>query len=173
MLSNFLTIILVLVLLFLVYQFVLSKVFDEDVDADDEYEQFEENTSPGPAPLVGQKAPNLPDDRVIASSGPNPPAAQPPKGQVVVMPPEEPFDPFDEVHKSPHSGDDSRHPERMFRPAPEMNDTATAIGAGIASPISDGGQYSPEMVINGAEFMNGIFALDSAADSSEIGYSSF
>ena len=130
-------------------------------------------SAPGAAPLVGQKGVNLPDDRTIAPSGPNSPAPAPPKGQLVVMPAEKPFDPYDEAQQSPHSGDDARHPERMFRPAPEMNDVKTAVAAGIAADgrAAGEGPYSPEVVINGAEFMNGIFALDSAGD--DIGYSAF
>ena len=172
MLSNIGIALLVLVLLFLVYQFVLVRIIKADeYEQDDEYESFEENARPAAAPLVGQKGVNLPDDRTIAASGPNSPSSEPPKRQVVVMPPEEPFDPYAEKNQSPHAGDDARYPERMFRPAPEMNDTATAALSGVAS-MNANSQYSPEMVHNGGEFMDGVFALDSA-EGGEIGYSAF
>jgi hypothetical protein len=172
MVSNIFIVLLVLVLLFLVYQFVLVRIMkDDDYEQDDEYESFEENARPESAPLVGQKGINLPDDRNIAASGPNSPVSEPPKRQVVVMPPEEPFDPYGEKHQSPHAGDDARYPERMFRPAPEMNDTTTAALSGVASMTADS-QYSPEMVENGGEFMSGVFALDSA-EGADIGYSAF
>ncbi len=171
MLSNILIVLLILTLLFLVYQAVISKLFNGAEEDDTEESFYEENTSPGDAPIVGQKL-NLPDNRVISPSGPNPPAHAPSQFEVTMHSPEQaPHDPYAEKYKSPHVDDEVRQPERSFRPAPEMNDVNTAVASGIASAAM-GQAYSPEMIMNGGNFMDGVVGLESA-EGGEIGYSAY
>jgi hypothetical protein len=178
MISELITFVIVLALLFLVYRFVLVKVIgggdaadaddaEYEDDGEDEHEAFEENRRPATVSFTGQKAPNLPDDRTVSPSGPNPPNVAGPVGEAVVMPPEQPFDPYAEHNQSAHVTDDTRNPQRMFRPAPEATDVNTAVAAGIAGT---GATYSPEMVTNGAPFMDGVFAMDSSDASADSGF---
>jgi hypothetical protein len=185
MMSNILILVLVLVLLFIVYQFVISKVEsyrygEDDTDSDsdsDAEESFRDEPNQQPRAISmppGQKSAMMEENRVVSSGGPNPPAHAAPQGQAVVMPPEQPYDPYAEKQQDAYgAGDDSRHPERMFRPAPEAGDSATAVAGGIAGRIG-GSQYSVDGVINGAEFMPGVVTAD-LTDSmgGDLGFSSF
>jgi hypothetical protein len=166
MLKSILIFILILALLFLVYQFVIVNIMKSESTHE---EFYEENSQPVETTEQVEKGMLMPEDRAVAPGGPNAPSSTTVASVSVpvAMPEEQPFDPYSEKQQSPYAGDDNRYPERMFRPAPEMNDVHTAVGAGIAAPST---QYNPENVMNGSEFMSGVIALDSASDSG-LGYS--
>jgi hypothetical protein len=181
MISELITLTIILALLFFVYRFILVKVLNPDNDADDSdesdddsvEESFEENRNPATVVgITGQKGANLPDDRSISPSGPNAPSAAPPRGEIVAVAPEQAFDPYAESNQTAYMTDNTRNPQRMFRPAPEQNNSSTAVESGIAS---SGSQYNPEMITNGAPFMDGVFALDSSetAGGSDMGFAPF
>lgn len=184
--SNILILVLVLVLLFIVYQFAVSKVesyrygeddTDSDSSEDEDEEPFRDEQNQQPRAISmppGQKGVMMEENRVVSSGGPNSPADAAPQGQVVVMPPEQPYDPYAEKQQDAYgAGDDSRHPERMFRPAPDAGDSATAVAGGVAGRVG-GSQYSVDGVMNGAEFMPGVITADlTDSMSGDLGFSSF
>jgi hypothetical protein len=63
-----------------------------------------------------------------------------------------------------------RHPERMYRPAPENNIVSIAAESGSAAMIAQMQQYRPDFVQNGGEFSDGIVAAGAMEDG---GFSSF
>ncbi len=66
--------------------------------------------------------------------------------------------------------DTFRHPENMFRPAPENNNAAIAVESGAASMMAHMQQYKPELVQNGGAFMDQIVPASAMNDDN---YSSF
>jgi hypothetical protein len=66
--------------------------------------------------------------------------------------------------------DTMRHPERLFRPAPENNNTQIAVESGSASMITQMQQYRPEFIQNGAVLMSDVVPASSHDDS---GFSDF
>lgn len=66
--------------------------------------------------------------------------------------------------------DTMRHPEYMFRPAPENNNVNIAAESGSASMISQMQQYRPDFVQNGGEFMDNVIPASAMDDMS---FSSF
>ena len=122
-----------------------------------------EEFQPEPVPVLETPKP-VPVDRPVAASGPNPPAQQGPEGVRHIMAQEHPTDPYAEMQEDAYAPEKLRHPERMFRPAPENDNTAIASQSGIAStlnaiPQSIGG-FAPEMAQNGGYFMGDVAAND-------------
>ncbi len=66
--------------------------------------------------------------------------------------------------------DTFRHPENLFRPAPENNNAAIAVESGAASMMAHMQQYKPELVQNGGAFMDQIVPASAMNDDN---YSSF
>lgn len=66
--------------------------------------------------------------------------------------------------------DEMRHPEYMFRPAPDNNNTNIAAESGSAAMISQMQQYRPDFVQNGGEFMDNVIPASSMDDT---GFSTF
>jgi hypothetical protein len=107
---------------------------------------------------------------VIAPSGPNPPSQASPNQEIVYQEPRA-KDPLYEPQESSDIPENLRYPENSFRPAPNNDNTAIAVQAGIASDrlqvSSDNSQQmQPEFIQGGGEFMPGIFANDTYNDNS-------
>jgi hypothetical protein len=130
--------------------------------------------SPGNAPVEMQQPPVEPP-RQIASSGPNPPDQRMNDNVRYIMAEEQPNDPYAETVEDAHAPERLRHPEGMFRPAPEMDGMQLAAESGVASHLIQANnksaqQFNPEFAQNGGVFMDGIMAND---DSMHVGYSMF
>ena len=122
-----------------------------------------EDFQPEPVPVMETPKP-VPVEHLVASAGPNPPAQQGPEGVRHIIAQEQPTDPYAEMQEDAYAPEKLRHPERMFRPAPENDNTAIASQSGIASsqnavPQSIGG-FAPEMAQNGGYFMGDVAAND-------------
>jgi hypothetical protein len=92
----------------------------------------------------------------------------PPPENTVIVPPEEPYDPQDQLNESSDHPDRLRRPERSYGPGLEQNDTTTAVESGIASnshmaTMSAYQSFGPEFAQNGGQFMeNGVVANDTS-----------
>ena len=118
-----------------------------------------------PVPPMAVESPKqIPTEQVIAPAGPNPPAQKAPDGVRHVMADEQPVDPYAESEGDAYAPEKLRNPERMFRPAPENNDTSIAAQGGLASTLNavpqHVGQFAPEMAQNGGFFMDSVAAND-------------
>ena len=80
------------------------------------------------------------------------------------------YDVNESMQKGAGEMDTMRHPEYMFRPAPENNNVNIAAESGSASMISQMQQYRPDFVQNGGEFMDNVIPASSMDDMS---FSSF
>ena len=80
------------------------------------------------------------------------------------------YDANESMQKGAGEMDTMRHPEYMFRPAPENNNINIAAESGSASMISQMQQYRPDFVQNGGEFMDNVIPASSMDDMS---FSSF
>jgi len=94
--------------------------------------------------------------------------AGPPPTNSVIIPPEEPYDPQDQLNESSDHPERLRHPERLYSPGLEQTDTTTAVESGIASnshmaTMSAYQSFGPEFAQNGGQFMeNGVIANDTS-----------
>lgn len=159
--ASFATLFLILLIGFVVYTLVRDRLFDSV-----EMEPFLGTTSsiPGPAPVLIRQAPVYPE-RVVTSSGPSPPSQEAPSEEMVVYGPPQASDPYHETQESSEIPETLRHPERAYRPAPSAHHTSLARESGIASSVAEGpGVRSTEMIQNGGQFMEGVFANDSFED---------
>ncbi len=122
-----------------------------------------EDFQPEPVPVVETPKP-LPVESTVAAAGPNPPAKQGPEGVRHIMQQEQPTDPYAEMQEDAYAPEKLRHPERMFRPAPENDNTTIAAQSGIASTLNavpqHVGAFAPEMAQNGGYFMGDVSAND-------------
>lgn len=127
---------------------------------------------PAPAPPVEQQ-PRVEPPLRTTPSGPNPPNAvpnptadyQPPE-----VPPEvEAHDPYDSPNSSSNLKDTLRKPERLFSPGVIPTDNRLVMDSGVASPFTQVTAqslqtFTPELAMNGGEFMRGIAANDATQD---------
>ena len=117
------------------------------------YSEFKASSPPMATPLVEVKEVSLPG---------------PPPKNTVIIPPEEPYDPQDQLNESSDHPERLRHPERSYGPGLEQNDTTTAVESGIASnshmaTMSAYQSFGPEFAQNGGQFMeNGVIANDTS-----------
>ncbi len=122
-----------------------------------------EDFQPEPVPVIETPKP-LPVEHRVAASGPNPPAQQGPEGVRHIIAQEQPTDPYAEMQEDAYAPEKLRHPERMFRPAPENDTTSIASQSGIASTLNavpqNIGVFAPEMAQNGGYFMGDVAAND-------------
>lgn len=95
-----------------------------------------------------------------------------PVQQRVIEKHEEPeqYDAHESMQKGAGEMDTMRHPEYMYRPAPENNNINIAAESGSASMISQMQQYRPDFVQNGGEFMDSVIPASAMDDMS---FSSF
>lgn len=152
------------VLLFIIY--LVVKVYNPawfDVDT------FSTKQLPAEAPWVQQSAPVEPP-REIAPGGPSTPNMKAlPEEEEVRPPAVTPSDPFVEENGPSEMKDNLRHPEHMFSPGLQPNNTSAAVMSGVASNESHTSAqalqtFVPEMAQNGGEFMKGIAANDTLGD---------
>jgi hypothetical protein len=169
--SSFATILVLIVAGFAVYTLFRDRIFDTF-----EMEPFVAPPTtvsqgvPAPAPLLVRQAPIYPE-RETAPSGPSSPAQAAPSEEVVVYGPPQASDPYDEPQESSAIPETLRHPERAYRPAPSAHHTSLARDSGVASEVASGpGVRSTELIQNGGQFMEGVYANDSFEDAN---FSSF
>lgn len=122
--------------------------------------------------------PNLPlppltahiPSRVISPAGPNSPGQKAPN-ETIVVPNEEPYDPQEQSYESAEHPERLRHPERLYGPGLEQDDSVTAVESGIASnsyqqTMNAYQSFGPEFAQNGGAFMeNGVVANDVSLNS--------
>lgn len=136
--------------------------------------QVEEHFEPEPVPVIAETPKPIPVERPVAPAGPNPPAQQAPDGVRHIIASEQPVDPYAEMQEDAYAPEKLRNPERMFRPAPENNETSMAAMGGLASTLNavpqHVGAFAPEMAQNGGYFMDGIAANDLDAPTSYSEY---
>jgi hypothetical protein len=162
--SSVATILLLVVVGFVVYSLFRDRLFDSF-----EMEPFLSNEKamegvPAPAPLLVRQAPVYPE-REVTPSGPSPPAQASSTEEMTVYGPPQASDPYDTPQESSALPETLRHPERAYRPAPSANHTSLARDSGLASEMSSGpGVRSTEMIQNGGQFMEGVYANDSFED---------
>lgn len=156
--------IVVICILYLGYQLMLkhsplSTYFQESNDILPKNDTFM-NYSPAAANLPDTvPMPIVEGPRTIVGSGPNAPSQAAPLDTIRVTQEPGATDPYAEPNEDANARENLRHPERMFRPAPQMDAVEQIPDSGIGgSP--DMQQFAPEFAQNGGEFMNGIFAND-------------
>jgi len=151
----------VILLGFVLYVAVKDKIFVEGRAT----EGFEH---PARAPIEIMAASYSPP-KTVTSSGPNAPAQEAPRGEVVLHADPAPSDPMAEEEESSTAAPKMTYPERSFRPAPPNNQVLLSQESGIAGPS---GQNSPQnyqkfgidMVQNSGAFYNGVYANDTGSD---------
>ena len=153
----------ILIIGFAVYLYFRDQIFGP-LDISPEMEPFQAAISsvPAPAPLLVRQAPVYPE-RNVSSSGPSPPSQEPPSDETIVYGPPQANDPYQGSQESSMIPENLRHPERAYRPSPAQQHTSIAVQSGVASEVSGGSSGSmmnPEMIHNGGEFMEGVFAND-------------
>ena len=122
-----------------------------------------EDFQPEPMQVVETPKP-VPVERTVVAAGPNSPSQQGPEGVRHIMEQEQPTDPYAEMQEDAYAPEKLRHPERMFRPAPENDNTTIASQSGIAATQNavpqNVGAFAPEMAQNGGYFMGDVAAND-------------
>jgi hypothetical protein len=164
--NNYLSIIGVLLLAFVLYMALKPIVFGSDSSEGFEY--------PGRAPLEIRQA-SMEKPRTVMPSGPNPPSQAAPEGEVVIHGDAAPTDPFAEQTEASDAPETIRNVERSFRPAPDNNIVGLATSAGIAGETAQSSpqayqKFGSDFVQNSGEFMTGIYANDTMSDAN---YSAF
>ena len=163
------------IILFLLWHVIYKYVIQSGAQKADTFTNSSFNAgSPGVAPVQFEQPPIEPP-REIASSGPNPPDQRMNENIRRIMAEEQPNDPYAETVEDAHAPERLRHPDGMFRPAPEMDGMQMAAESGVASHLIKSNnqaaqQFNPEFAQNGGSFMDGIMAND---DSMHVGYSMF
>ena len=166
---DFLKLFAVIVLLYFGYQLVLKHtgMLDKSTPIYRAPPLLEEDFKPAPEMpmMVMTETPkSIPVETVVTPAGPNPPAQKAPDGVRHVMAQEQATDPYAEMQGGAYEVEKLRNPERMFRPAPENNNTEIATQAGIASTMNavpqNVGAFAPETAQNGGFFMDSVAAND-------------
>lgn len=166
MITGILKVALTIILLFFAYQIILkhSGLGNMNPMVRSRIERMEGFEVPAKAPIIVETPPED-GQRVIAPAGPNSPDMAAPLGERVYMDDPRSKDPYAEEQDDAHAPERMRHPERMFRPAPEMGGTEIAVSSGIASEMMGATPnalqvFEPEFAQNGGYFMDGIMAND-------------
>ncbi len=118
------------------------------------------------APMI-EKPPIVYPPRNVSPGGPSAPNQLPYDNEPRVVSPEVAMDPYSQNEESASIPERLRHPERMFKPAPDNSTVGIAAASGVASAsASQAGHalqsFTPEFAQNGGEFMQGIFANDTS-----------
>lgn len=160
--ESVLKIVIVLVILFLGYQLILKYTAN-----DDSYVNY---TLASGSPAPANVPPNLPPvamegPRTIVPGGPSTPSQAAPLDTVRITAATGALDPYAEQQEDANAPEKLRHPERMFRPAPNMDEvnmvTESGIGGRATQVAADAAEvFAPEFAQNGGEFMGGVFAND-------------
>jgi hypothetical protein len=153
--SKILIVVFIAVILFGIYSWYTTRNSDGFYPETQEYAPAE----------VHKVLIEVPEDRVVASSGPNPPN-QESRALPQIMPEETPFDPQDKGYESAEIPERLRHPERMFSPGMVNDEIQDSIASGVASnaqQVTNNAYqtFGPEFATNGASFLdNGVMAND-------------
>ncbi len=163
--------IVVVLILYLGYQLILKHTpLQKLLGINDTFVNYVPATAPKyePAPAFVPENLPMPDveaPRTIMPGGPSAPSQAPPLDSHRRAPSTEATDPYAEQNEDANAPERLRHPERMFRPAPQM-DAIDAIQdsgiGGMAQQTTNNAMqvFAPEFAQNGGEFMSGIFAND-------------
>lgn len=150
--------IIVIVILFAGYQLILKHT-----PFGDSKENFE---SPAPA-MVPPTLPALAvaGPRTIQPGGPSTPTQAAPLDTVRVVAQPSATDPYAEPNEDANAPEKLRHPERMFRPAPDMDAVDMIRDSGIGGVAQQATAnaiqtFAPDFAQNGGSFMGGVFAND-------------
>ena len=164
--------IVVVLILYLGYQLVLKHTpLRQLLGNNDTFINYAPATAPKYEPAAAFVPPTVPmpeveGPRTIVSGGSSTPSQAAPLDSYRRAPVTEATDPYAEQNEDANAPERLRHPERMFRPAPQM-DAIDAIEdsgiGGMAQQTTNNAMqvFAPEFAQNGGEFMNGIFANDS------------
>jgi hypothetical protein len=123
--------------------------------------------TPSLAPLQEQQ-PAVEPARTVSPSGPASPNAADSSQETTISPEVRASDPYGESQESSNLQDNLRHPERMFSPGIKNTDTQMPARSGVganevmATPAIQ--TFSPEMAQNGAVFMDGVTANETASE---------
>ena len=133
------------------------------------------NLDTSSAAPVSEKQPVVYSARNIVGGGSSSPNQMADPHELRMSSPESPMDPYMPNEESASIPERLRHPDRMFQPAPSNVTHAIAEASGVASASANQAAnalqaFTPEFAQNGGEFMQGIFANDSAEPGS---YSAF
>lgn len=123
---------------------------------------------PGPPPPV-ELQPRVEPPLVTTPGGPNSPNALPTSAPGVTPEEVKAHDPYDDPNSSSNIQDNLRQPQRMFTAGTVPEDTTIASLSGIASSTMQTSAqalqaFTPELAMNGGEFMRGIAANDTGMD---------
>jgi hypothetical protein len=163
--------IVVVLILYLGYQLVLKHTpLSKLLGDNDTFVNYVPASAPKYEPAPAFVEPNLPmpeveGPREIIGGGPSTPSQAAPLDSHRRAEPTEATDPYAEQNEDANAPERLRHPERMFRPAPQM-DAIDAIQdsgiGGMAQQTTNNAMqvFAPEFAQNGGEFMSGIFAND-------------
>ena len=137
-------------------------------------EGFQSLNTSAAAPVIDYQ-PQIYPARNVVSAGPSSPNQAPPQNEIRMTSPEVAMDPYMQNEESASIPERLRHPERMYKPAPNNDTRSIAEASGVASESANQAanalqSFTPEFAQNGGEFMQGIFANDTTEPN---GYSTF
>ena len=126
------------------------------------------------APII-ENPPIVYPPRNVSPGGPSTANQLPYDNEPHAVSPEVAMDPYSQNEESASIPERLRHPERMFKPAPDNSTVGIAAASGVASASASQAShalqaFTPEFAQNGGEFMQGIFANDTSEPG---GYSEF
>lgn len=169
-LEAFLKFIVVVLILYLGYQLILKhtplgKDNTNIVSASDSFTNYQ-------VPAAANVPDNVPmpiveGPRTVLGSGPSAPSQAAPLHVAREIAPPGAQDPYDEPNEGANAPEKLRHPERMFRPAPQMDAVDAIEDSGIGGPatmatVNAMETFAPEFAQNGGIFMDGIAANDTS-----------
>jgi hypothetical protein len=150
--------IIVILILFAGYQLILK------------YSPFGNSKENFETPAPAMVPPTLPAQavagpRTIQPGGPSTPTQAAPLDSVRIVAPPAATDPYAEPNEDANAPEKLRYPERMFRPAPEMDAVDmirdSGIGGMAQQATANASQtFAPDFAQNGGEFMGSVFAND-------------
>jgi hypothetical protein len=170
-LEAFLKFLVVVLILYLGYQLILkhTPLGKEDTVLGSGSSDTFTNYSP---PAMAHVPDNVPmpiveGPRTVLGSGPSAPSQAAPLNVVREVGPPGAKDPYDEHNEGANAPEKLRHPERMFRPAPQMDAVEAIEDSGIGGPANMATAnamqtFAPEFAQNGGIFMDGIAANDTS-----------
>jgi hypothetical protein len=164
--NPYLSIFIILIIGFVIYFSIKDRLFENSIALDGF--NIPAQSHPAQAQLIQSPSANYPE-RVVASSGPNPPSQSAPQNQVIIHGEPAPTDPYSESQDTSDIPERLRHPERSYRSTPLNTNSSMAVDGGLSGTThqvsSDNSQtFENDFVQSGTEFMPGIFANDTYSD---------
>ncbi len=174
-LEAFLKFLVVVLILYLGYQLILkhTPLGKDDTVTMSSSDSFANYQVPAAAsPAMAHVPDNVPmpiveGPRTVLGSGPSAPSQAAPLNTAREVGPPGAKDPYDEPNEGANAPEKLRHPERMFRPAPQMDAVDAIEDSGIGGPANMATAnamqtFAPEFAQNGGVFMDGIAANDTS-----------